>query len=306
MLRRLLALALLALASPAHADYVFDPADLPKDFACRAASGEQECARERRHEAWWTRHGEHFDRWFHELLFNTDTYFADFIPGEIPAGTDQDTWEPRSALNNETPNLVDAVYMAALERFGGWAFAVDLVCPKGAWEAREQCAPKLRMVSPRRTDEIAPEAAKALKTHLPTTRAEVAANLRQSAKWEEADLRTCPGALHQLLALPAQVRESLWHPRYVEWLRGKPPRPPEEIVVATDGAGVFVRARGTGDPSAGYPNGSGLSVQYSQWNGGAGMAWAVAMAKVARPCLKPAVSPAPWDKIMAGLDKAAP
>ena len=231
--------ALLLASSPALADYTFDPADLPKGFECAPvkdapngadSTGEADCPRERREEAWWNRHGEAYDRWFHELAFNPDLYFADEPP------------DPRDrASHAETPNLVDAVYAIALQRYGGWAFAVDMACaevPAGKRVDKASCAPKLRMVSMRRGEEIDPVTQGRLADVMPTTRQEVAAQLVVTARWEEADLRTCKGAMGQLLALPAQRGEPLWHPGYVKWLRGQPPAETDDLQITLDGAGL--------------------------------------------------------------------
>lgn len=291
--------ALLLASSPARADYTFDPADLPKGFECvpvkdapngADSTGEADCPRERREEAWWNRHGEAYDRWFHELAFNPDLYFADEPP------------DPRDrASHAETPNLVDAVYAIALQRYGGWAFAVDMACaevPAGKRVDKASCAPKLRMVSMRRGDEIDPASQGRLAAVMPTTRDEVAAQLVVTARWEEADLRTCKGAMDQLLALPAQRGEPLWHPGYVKWLRGQPPAEKDDLQITLDGAGVRLRARGMEDPVSSAFASGGRYAWSNRWNGGADMAWAQTMARVVKPCLKPAAAPAPWTKAL--------
>jgi hypothetical protein len=129
--------------------------------------------------------------------------------------------------------------------------------------------------------------------------------MQVEARWDEADLRNCPGALKQFLALPAQRGKPIWHPAYVKWLKGqKAPRQPDatdDIIITADGDGVFVRVGSRYYPAAnGLLLGDNATVVYSQWNGGEGMEWALNMADVVRPCLKPANSPAPWNRVAAG------
>lgn len=293
--RALLAATALAAASPALADYTFDPADLPAGFKCDTDSDAEPCDVQKRAEAWSNRYGDRYDRWYFGLTYDLDGYFYDEVIPVIDEASDEG-WEPERNLGARTENLVDAVYMIALRRHGGWAFAVKLVCPPGEAQTDAQCAPKLRMVRPRKPQELSPQDLKIARTMLPTTREEVAAFLRLAVRWDEADLRSCEGALNQLLALPAQRGRQLWHPGYVGWLKGRVPKRPEEMIVTADGSGVYVRARSVSDPSALRPGLGAVDVVYSQWNGGEGMAWALDMAKVVQPCLKPATAPAPWDR----------
>ena len=292
-------LALLAslLTAPANADYVFDPADLPKNFSCDRKWSVEKCNNEQRGEAWWARFGDRYDHWYHELLYNTDIYFND-VPLTASVGVDAKTyeepWDPEIALSHQTRNLVDVVHSVALRRYGGgWAFAVNMVCEKSSG-----CAPKLRMVSMRRLDEVSAEMQRLSASMLPVSREEVAAKLRLTAKWEEADLRSCKGALDQLLMLPAQNGSPLWNPGYVKWLKGRAPKEKDEIIVTADGSGVLIRASGRDDPDNLRALVGDVNIVYSQWNGGAGMGWALKMAEKVRHCLKPATSPAPWDKLV--------
>ena len=71
-----------------------------------------------------------------------------------------------------------------------------------------------------------------------------------------------------------------------------------DIIVTADGSGVLIRASGRGDPEAARVLVGDVNIVYSQWNGGAGMGWALDMAEKVRPCLKPATAPAPWDKLL--------
>lgn len=289
--------AVTASASPAKADYQFDPADLPKDFRCIERSTKAECLEEQRHEAWLHRYGQDFDRWHSELLFNTNIYFGDGpLKRPRPDGSDDDdgAWTPET-LGYETPNLVDAVYRVALRHFSqGWAFAVDMVCSK---PEDQSCAPKLRMVSYRSRKEVGERILKSIRHQFPTKRSELARTFGAIMSWREADLRSCPGALEQLLALPAQRGIPIWHSRYVKWLGGTEPKKSDEIVASTDGAGVFVRAKGAQDPEDPDMNGGPINVIYSQWNGGEGMEWAMKMEEVVRPCLRSTEATAPWDKL---------
>lgn len=292
-MRRLAALTLLFAASPAAADYVYDPADLPAGFKCDTNPKAEPCNEQRRFAAYWNRYERSYGFWHDRMLFNPDIFFDD--AAALPPVPAEDV-EPIE--DYATPNLVDATYRIALRRYGaGWTFAVDMDCP-AAPESANGCAPKLRMVRFRTRDEIAPEDHAQFKDHLPTSPAEVAQEFRAIAKWEEADLRTCPGAMRQLLRFPAQQGNSLWHPGYVRWLKGGAVNAPDALIVTADGSGVLVRARGKPDPASSRAGvGSGYAI-YSQWNGGEGMAWALEMAEVVKPCLAPAPGSAPWDKVL--------
>ncbi|MEP7348663.1 MAG: hypothetical protein ABI668_01785 [Sphingorhabdus sp.] len=304
MIKKLLVALALAAALPsvASAEYQFDPKDLPENFECEPDASVKKCDDDREHEAWWNVYGERYDRWHHELLFNLNIYFGAYDKSDLTdASSYSDGWSPE-ANGAETPNLLDAVYSVALRRFGGgWGFAVQIACPDERSMEAGECGPKLRMVSFRKRDGIDPQLAAAEDDSLPTTKEEVAAKIRVIAKWEQADLQMCRGAIDQLLALPAQKGTPIWHPNYVRGLRGKPLRgkPSDEIIVTADGSGVYVRARSEQDPFDPHMGVGGATVVYSQWNGGDGREWALKMEKTAKPCLKPASAPAPWDKIVA-------
>lgn len=292
---RILAVLGLALAAtPAAADYVYDPADLPAEFQCDTDRSAEPCDEQRRFEAWHNRYGDLYDLWHDRMLLDTNIYFGEAKP--LPATAQEDA---ERNDDYQTPNMVDAVYRIALRRYSaGWAFAVDMVC-SGAADNTAGCAPKLRMVRFRTREEIAPEVQEKYKTFMPTSPAEAAQEFAITAKWEEADLRSCPGAMRQLLRFPAQQGNSFWHPGHVRWLKGGTVVAPKELVVTADGSGVLVRARGKPDPSSGKLGVDGGYAIYEQWNGGEGMAWALDMAEVVRPCLKPAPGPAPWEKVVA-------
>jgi hypothetical protein len=289
-MRWLAALALLCASNAARADYVYDPSDLPKGFVCEEDWNADNCAAEKRWDAWWSKYQDRYDRWYFGLLYNTDFYF------QLPDG-DQD-FNVATRAESHSPNLVDVVYEVALRRYsGGWAFAIDMVCSDNRLEAPQSCAPKLRMVTFRKPGEIDPALEKRLKKLLPTSPDEVVVILRASAKWEEVDLRSCKGALDQLLAFPAQTGKPIWHPVFAEWLRGNIPKTSDELIVTADGDGVTIRATPAGDPRETITANEKSQVVMEQWNGGEGYDWALKMAEVIRPCLRPASSPAPWDRI---------
>ena len=305
-----LALALTVFASPAAAEYIFDPADVPENFTCEVEWSAEKCAEEREYEGWSNRYSDQYDHWFHDLLYNVNIYFDD--ARALPAtqlDVDDEDWDPEFALGRTTTNLVDVVYSVALRRYsGGWAFAVEEACTEILETTSPGCAPKLRMVSFIRRNEVSPARWEELmkqseKLGHPTNRAEVAAQLRISAKWEEADLSNCKGALDHLLAFPAQKGSPIWHPGYVNSLRGKAVEVPDVIIVTADGSGVFVRASSRGDPADPRRRTGGADVVYSQWNGGEAMDWAIEMAEKVEPCLKPATAKAPWDKIVEAQGK---
>jgi hypothetical protein len=297
-MRRLLAPALFLAASPAAADYVFDPADLPTGFKCDTDPEADSCDEQRRFEAWFNRYEDQYTLWHDHMLFDTDSYFRDAVA--LPVASDN---EGDEVSDYATTNLVDAVYRIALRRYGaGWAFAVDMVCPADSADS-DDCAPKLRMVQFRTKDEIPSETRSRLKDLLPTSPAEAAVEFQAIAKWEEADLRACPGAMRQLLKFPAQRGATFWHPGFVRRLKGGTFVRPDELIVTADGSGVLVRARGMPDPASGRLSVGGGYAIYSQWNGGEGMAWALDMAEVVKPCLKPAPGPTPWDKVIIAESK---
>lgn len=296
--RAFLALAGLALAAPAHADYVFDPADLPEDFECRDPAEDfgATCEEQKRLEAWHEKYSDAYIYWFGELLFNTNTYFAD--KGEaIPAlqTMDEDAPDPEYySLGRETPNLVDVTYSIALRPFSGWAFAID-----------EKA--QLRMVRMRGEDEVKQKLAERYENVLPTTLAETAEAITFGAAWEEADLTQCKGAIAHLLDFPAQKPTKLWDEEVLEWAPDYKPTPePDYLIVTADGNGVAVRARGIRNPikvddeGTPYDDADDPSfVVYNQGNGGEGYDWALEMEKIVRPCLKPSDAAPPWEKVLA-------
>lgn len=304
-MRRLAVLALLCAAVPVQADYVYDPADLPAGFECEKDWSEQKCAEELRFEAWWDKYEERYDFWFHDLLFDTDVYFDDYVPLSPAVPGADDYWDASTRLSHPTRNLVDAVYSISLRRYGsGWAFAINQVCDHTTAKSKSGCAPRLRMVSPRTRENADMDLIEKFKGFRPISLAETAMEVRVFWAWQEADLRSCPGALDHLLSFPAQRGKLLWDPEFVSRLRDKPhhfeSKETGDILVTADGDAVFVRASGRNDPRSRSFNSIGdSSVIYSQANGGVGYEWAKEMARIVQPCLKPATAPAPWDKVVA-------
>ncbi|QDH33394.1 hypothetical protein [Porphyrobacter sp. YT40] len=283
----IVAALMLATGTPAAADYVFDPKDLPADFVCNPDRSVVDCAEERRVEAWASIYGERNYAWLASLVFDVNLYFADPVPRSHRTAAD-DVWiPPEDRRDHATPNLVDAHYTVALLRYDGWAFAIDR-------EAR------MRMV--RRKDERELEDADIAKlvSWLPTSPAEAAELIPHLYAFEEADLTTCPGGLAQLRAFPMQRGAPLWNERELDWVAGKSEPKSDAIIVTADGDGVFLRARGV--PDRGRPVMrfiDGPVVIYDQRNGGEGYDWAKAMAEIARPCLKPSTATPPWEKLLA-------
>ena len=292
----LFAWASLGFAVPAHAEYVFDAADLPESFACDEDWDAARCVDESRFEAWYEKYGSAYRYWFGELLFNTNVYFAEkaeAIPE--PQSLDAEALDPEyETLGRETPNLVDVTYSIALRPFSGWAFAID-----------EKA--HLRLVRMREEDEIDPKLAKKFENALPTSLAETAEAITIGAAWEEADLTQCNGAIAHLLDFPAQKPTKLWDEEVLKWAPDYiPPIETDAILVTADGFGVSVRARGITNPikvdDEGQPYEdleSPAFVIYNQRNGGEGYDWALAMEKVVRPCLKPSEATPPWGKVLA-------
>ncbi|MEP0189525.1 MAG: hypothetical protein ABJP70_02385 [Erythrobacter sp.] len=297
----LLAWASFALAVPAHAEYVFDSADLPESFACDEDWDAARCTDEARFEAWYEKYGGAYGYWFDELLFNTNVYFADKAEA-IPLLQSLDEEAPNSeyeTLGRETPNLVDVTYSIALRPFSGWAFAID-----------EKA--QLRLVRMRAKDEIDPKLAKKFESALPTSLAATAEAITIGAAWEEADLTQCKGAIAHLLDFPAQKPKQLWDEEMLEWAPSYKPRAdPDYLIVTADGDGVLVRARAITNSVKVDDEGKPYEVMsnppfviYNQSNRGAGYDWALEMEKIIGACLKPSATTPPWEKVLAANPSA--
>lgn len=291
------ALALAMATSPAHADYVYDPADLPEDFECNDDWDERPCADQRLGEAWSEKYGRAYNYWFDEILFNTNIYFAK--KGEVLLATseaNEEISEPDyESLGRETRNLVDVTYSKALRRYDGWAFAIN-----------EKA--QLRMVRMRAEDEIDPQAMKKFKDILPTTLAETAPLVTFTAAWEDADLTKCDGAIEHLLNFPAQKGGQFWSEKELEWMPDYEPRERDgTFIVTADGDSVILRARSVED--AGAPTvrlqSPGYAI-YDQSNRGLGYDWAMEMDEIVRPCLKPSEAVPPWEKVLAANPSEPP
>lgn len=283
----LVAALMLATGTPAAADYVFDPKDLPAGFVCDPDRSAEDCAEDKRVEAWSRVYGDRTAVWFDALLFDVNLYFAERVPPFREPSADEETGERESRLGYDTPNLVDAVYSIALRRGAGWAFAIDRKA-------------QMRLVRPREGDEIDPAAAARFLDWLPTSLADSAEAVAALYVFEEADLTRCEGALAQLRAFPTQRGTPFWSERELDWMAGKGAPEGGDMILTMDGDSVFVRARGV--PDQGRPVRKpvdGPDVVYDQHNGGEGYDWAKAMAEVARPCLKPSSATPPWEKLLA-------
>jgi len=281
----LVAALLLATGTPAAADYVFDPKDLPADFVCSPKLSAEDCEDQKRSDAWAEIYFDRSDYWYESLLFDVNIYFTDEASAlSDPAGLDL-SLPQLDRLGYETPNLVDVVYSIALRRYGGWAFAID----RNA---------QMRLVRPRTDDEIDKAAAKRFVSWLPTSLAETAEPLPVFYVFEEADLTRCKGAIAQLKAFPMQRGEPLWSGKELDWVSGKAEPAGDDLLITADGDGVLVRARGV--PRRGRPLRSVGEpiIVYDQWNYGDAYEWAKAMEKAARPCLKPSTATPPWEKLV--------
>lgn len=283
----LIAALMLATGTPAAADYVYDPKDLPEGFSCDPEQDAQACAEEKRVEAWSSIYGERNHGWLASLVFDVNIYFADPVPQpHHPSG--EDVWiAPEDRRDHATPNLVDAHFTVALLWYDGWAFAIDR-------DAR------MRMVRRKDESEFEDAEIEKLVSWLPTSLVETAELIPHLYVFEEADLTKCAAGLAHLRAFPMQRGTPFWSERELDWVSGKGEPESDAFIVTTDGDGVFVRARGV--PDQGRPvmeSFDGPVVVYDQRNGGDGYDWAKAMAEVARPCLKPSTATPPWDKLLA-------
>lgn len=279
----LCAALLLVVGSKASADYVFDPKDLPENFACDTDWDVARCTEEMRFEAWYRTYDERYHIWLSSLLFDVNIYFAEKAkPLEENASGDLE-----DRLGFATPNLVDAVYSIALRRHAGWAFAIDR-------DAR------IRMVRLKGPGEIGNEYSERYRMWAPTSLAETAEPISAFWAFEEADLKHCKTAFAHLRKFPAQRGMSFWNERQLGWVSDtvRPSEDGDVIIVTADGDHTFVRARGA--PDNGRPIrmiGAPLLV-YDQSNGGEGYDWAKTMAELARPCLKPSTATPPWEKLL--------
>ncbi len=283
----LVAALMLATGTPAAADYVFNPKDLPANFTCEPDRSAEDCAEDKRVEAWSEVYGDRSAYWFEALLFDVNFYFGERRPRPRGSTPDEVSVELKDRLGSETPNLVDAVYSISLRRSSEWAFAID----RNA---------QMRLVRRRERDEIDPADAARFVSWLPTSMAESAEAIAALYVFEEADLTRCKGALARLRAFPMQRGVPFWSERELDWVAGKGEPESNSFMVTADGDGVFLRARGV--PDQGRPVmrlGEGPVVIYDQHNGGEGYEWAKAMEKAARPCLKPSTATPPWEKLVA-------
>ena len=302
-----LGLLLAAFAVPAHAEYVFDPADLPEDFECSPDGGwdERPCEEQIRWAAWRNIYGDRSDYWHQALLFDPATYFAKVVePLAAFTALDEgkEDLEPEpfyDPLGRETPNLADAIYSAALNPYQDWAFAIN-----------EDA--QLQMVRMREDEELTEAQIAKYSNFLPTSLAEQTELLSETWAFEEADLTSCDGAIAHLLKFPAH-QGSFWSAKELKWMPGYTPRPePDAILVSTDGYSIYLRGRGVEDSQGVDQDGEPFEdlkapayVVYDQSNGGAGYDWALAMETIVRPCLKASSVVPPWEKLLAATDAAA-
>lgn len=272
----------------AHAQYIFDPADLPDDFECIEDASEEECESDRVYEAWANKYWRAHQAWRKELIFNVNYYF------EPPQLYDDDFEYTLDSF--ETPNLVDVQYYHSFTN--GWAFAIDMVCLKhtNANNEDESCEPVIREVSfdPKeiKVKELSDQIS------LPTSLEDTAKNLIPLVMWREANLRSCIGAIDHLVNFPPQNKHAIWHKKYEWWLYGKTPRSPDEIIITADGDGVLVRAQSKDDPESKTSYEDGQYVTYYQSNGGRGYDWAKKMYKLVEPCLNASNATPPWQKVL--------
>jgi hypothetical protein len=300
--RGLAAFAALALLWPAtaHSRYTFDPADLPETFFCDQDDKSNKCEEEQLSEAWYNKYGDRWEKWFFALAHNPNLFFGRYSYEDDP---DNENYNARA----RPVSLLDIKYEIALRRYNGWTIAIDQLCEDAK---PKQCRPILRMTAPKRFNDKAESKAEwerinadlELRGH-PTSQAEEAEDMRITMDWLEADLRSCKGAMKKFLGFPGQTNR-LWQRKFLDDLEGKPEPESakrwsgegdelEEIIVTTDGDSIAIRANGDENSDLGYH-----SVTIEQANGGAGYEWAKEFAAIVQPCLKPATSPAPWDKYL--------
>lgn len=161
-------------------------------------------------------------------------------------------------------HLVDARFIDAFD--GNWlTFAIGF----------DQQRLLFRAVIVKRMKEMSP----GWKYEEPHSMADAKRLLPDLVKWQEADLRACPGAVRKLLAL-----------ENVKWLafdetdrnRIKSAKAPEAITVVADRDTVIVRARG-------------FALDSAAADGGGAAEWAREMYDLVTPCLKSATAPPPWE-----------
>ena len=270
------------LCAPAQADYVYDPKDLPSNFKCYEGEGEDPCNVQRRHAAWYEAYGARYLFWYEALLFRTDAYFAESL-GPLPVfRVDEDVHPYLDAYPDWTKNLVEARYSIALNVFGGWAFAIN---PDA----------QLRLVRVKDDEEISEQEKAKTEDLLPTSVADTFEVAQAVGAFEEADLRSCEGAIAHLLAFPGQKARPLWNPKELPWGPQHDPAPaPKTLTITLDGDSVVVRARGVIGPNAApVPQ-----VSYAQSNGGDVYDWAKRMKAIVTPCLKPSEAVPPWAQFL--------
>lgn len=273
---------------PAHAQYIFDPADLPDDFECAEDASEEECENDKLYEAWYDKYHKQYSMWYSKLLLDTNIYFEDIEIYNDGYGYISDSYI--------TPNLVDVNYSHS---FGpSWLLAIKMECPNKLISDNKynECEPVIRVVDfdhvEIRGNQINGD------IPLPTSLFQAADTLIAYATWRDAELRSCESAIDHLIDFPSQKPKAIWHEKYTEWLRGKTIKGPDSLIVTGDGDGVLVRAQSKDDPESETSREDGQYIVYAQSNGGRGYDWAKKMYKLVEPCLKPSKATPPWQKVL--------
>jgi hypothetical protein len=276
---------LLLLAAPVIAQ------DEPKAEICTVEMPAEDCAeaqREAEFDKYWDEYGERNRVWQAELAYDPYFYF------------DRKYWAQVREDRIDDP-IVSAGYVHSLGHKPPWAFSIEISCEFALIWGRTDCAPVLRIVTSKPRIEFPDDKWPVVNvTAHPKSREEMATGMAITLKWQEANLRTCKGAMQQLDALD-DGSPKLWGPGYRRWLRGSVKRPEtDEIIVSTDGDGIWLTANSRPEPDN-AANLSGPSAKY-HWEGrnGGGFAaeWAGKMLEIAKPCLKPATAPAPWSNVL--------
>lgn len=234
---------------------------------------------------WLEKHQKDARFWPEEAVFNTHSFFEDYISGTGNANQ-----------TSSTHNLIDARYSRSFSGYrADWVFAIDMVCPQ-SFDFRnpmpKNCAPKLRMIKPKK------DADNLDLRKLPTTLHEYANLAGNYWQWEEADIRSCNGALKHLLHFPEPETTLLWGENYRNWIAGKSFTPSEGTMVL-DGDKILLRARIGENPIANSLRAHSEQIIFHNPNGGRAYLWAKSMVEIVEPCLKPSEAPAPWEKVLA-------
>lgn len=267
------------------ASELFTTPALSRPADCPANIKDAECNDYYQSEVYWDKFGESFRNWEGELAFDPTFFFP------------HATWEKDYQARDKPMVLAS---FSGFKR-NPWAFGIDPVCDNEQPFTVPDCPLKFRIVTYRQVADFpGHKVPEGFEPFRPKSREEMAKGLTVLANWQEADLRTCRGAMEHLFRINGQA-EPLWNRDFRRWAKGDKFLAPAELVVTTDGNSTILEAHSRPDPRERYiypqvelmkrwsgPNGRGFAVQ-----------WTARMLAIVKPCLVPATAPFPWENALA-------